>query len=596
MDAELADLLRADLVAAGYTVDRLRQLWGDEADAALARGDRVPARRALDATDAGVGQVPTAAAGQVATAAAGRNFESAAPAAGRNAHHPAGTLARLFLLGQSVADEQLTSALPTLGAAGARTLGLLDSGGRALIDVRPYSAVDEGGAVQWFIASDLGEDALGEEAVGETAVGEEARGSEAAGAEALVGALPAHHVLGVGGASLTLATLIPTQPVDRVLDLGTGCGIQALHAARHARSVVATDISARAIKRASLTFALNGVSSVELRQGDLFAPVAGELFDRIVSNPPFVITPRREGVPLYEYRDGGLVGDAIVERVVRGVAEHLRPGGTAHLLGNWEYHDVASSDEHSGDGLARVRRWITEAGLDGWVVERERQSPAEYAATWIRDGGTRVGTPDYDRLATAWLDDFESRGVTAVGFGYIFLRRPVTDGAAPGASAAAGTSSPAASRFVRTEVLTAPLGAAPTGIGDHLLACLRAHDGVSKLDDAQLGALRLEVAPDVTEERHYWPGDENPTVVRLQQGGGFARTIDADAALAGLVGASDGELTVAEIIGALATLLDVDEVALRDQLLPQVRELLVTGLLIISRLTTGLFAAGSPAS
>jgi hypothetical protein len=166
----------------------------------------------------------------------------------------------------------------------------------------------------------------------------------------------------------------------------------------------------------------------------------------------------------------------------------------------------------------------------------------------------------------------------------------VTDGAASGASAAAATSA-AASRFVRTEVLTAPLGAAPTGIGDHLLACLRAHDGVSKLDDAQLGALRLEVAPDVTEERHYWPGDENPTVVRLQQGGGFARTIDADAALAGLVGASDGELTVAEIIGALATLLDVDEVALRDQLVPQVRELLVTGLL-----TASLLTASSPAS
>jgi hypothetical protein len=545
VDAELADLLRADLLVAGYSVDRLRQLWGGEADAALARGDRVPARRALDA-------------------------------AGSNAQHPAGILARLFLLGQSVSDEQLTRALPTLGAAGARALGLVGPGGRAFIDVRPHSAVDAGGAVQWFIASDLGEQVLREQAVG---------------AEDLSGALPAHHVLGVGGASLTLATLIPTQPVDRVLDLGTGCGIQALHAARHARSVVATDISARAIKRASLTFALNGVSSVELRKGDLFAPVAGELFDRIVSNPPFVITPRREGVPLYEYRDGGLVGDAIVERVVRGVAEHLRLGGTAHLLGNWEYHGVASSDEHSGDGLARVRRWITEAGLDGWVVERERQSPAEYAATWIRDGGTRVGTPDYDRLATAWLDDFESRGVTAVGFGYIFLRQPVTDGAAPGASAAAGTSSPATSRFVRTEVLTAPLGAAPTGIGDHLLACLRAHDGVSKLDDAQLGALRLEVAPDVTEERHYWPGDENPTVVRLQQGGGFARTIDADAALAGLVGASDGELTVAEIIGALATLLEVDEVALRDQLVPQVRELLVTGLLTASRLT-----AGSPAS
>ena len=546
MDAALIALLRADLLAARYTVDRLRQLWGDEADMALARGDRLPALRALTA-----------------------------PAA--RATDPAGILARLFMLDELVGDDLLTLAMPTLGIAGARALALLDEQGRALLDVRPYSMIDAGGAVQWFIASDLGEGALG-------------------------GALPPDHVLGVGGASLTLAALIPTEPVGSVLDLGTGCGIQSLHVARHARRVVATDISARALKRARLTLALNGVDSVELRHGDLFAPVAGERFDRIVSNPPFVITPRRGGVPRYEYRDGGLVGDAIVERVVRGAAEHLQPGGTAHLLGNWEYRDAASpdrgnggdgsdsgSDDNSGDrgdGLARVRRWIDEAGLDGWVVERERQSPAAYAATWIRDGGTHVGSPDYERLATAWLDDFTARGVTAVGFGYILLRRPAaSDVRAEGAGMDAV-------RLLRTEVLTAPLGGvlagdsflgrAPTAIGDHLLACVRAHDHIAGLNDTALGSLRLQVAPDVTEERHYWPGDENPTVIRLHQGGGFARVIDADAALAGLVGASDGELTVDEIVGALADLLEVDEGALLRQLLPHVRELLVTGLLAIS--------------
>ena len=499
MDAALATLLRADLLAAGYTVDRLRQLWGDDADSALARGDRVPAVRALHGVDSS----------------------------------PAATLARLFVLGEPAPETQLDIALPSLGAAGARQLGLVDAAGRALLDLRPYSSIDSSGAVDWFVASDLGELALGS-------------------------ALPPDHVLGVGGASLTLAALIPTDPVDSVLDLGTGCGIQSLHAARHAQRVVATDLSARALDRARFTLALNDVTGVDLRQGDLFAPVAGERFDRIVSNPPFVITPRREGVPLYEYRDGGRVGDAIVEAVVRGAADHLTPGGTAHLLGNWEYKDALD-----GDGLARVRRWIDEAGLDGWVVERERQSPGEYAATWIRDGGTRVGTPEYERLAADWLDDFAARDVTAIGFGYLLLRRPVDSGS---------------SRVLRTEVLGAPLGT-PVGIGDHLLACLRAHDAIAGLDGDELGALRLHVAPDVTEERHYWPGDENPTVIRLRQGGGFARTIDADAALAGLVGASDGELTVAEIANALAHLLEVDEGALREQLLPQVRELVVTGVL-----------------
>lgn len=516
VDAPLTALLRADLLGAGYTVDRLRQLWGDDADAALARGDRVPASRALRAVEA-----------------------SAAPVA---------ALARLFVLGEHVDDAQLASALPSLGIAGARALGLVDAAGRALVDLRPYTALDAGGAFQWFIASDLGELALGT-------------------------ALPPDHVLGVGGASLTLAALIPTEPVDSILDLGTGCGIQSLHAARHARTVVATDISPRALELARLTLALNDEeATVELRQGDLFVPVAGERFDRIVSNPPFVITPRGTGAPVYEYRDGGLIGDAIVERVVRGCAEHLVPGGTAHLLGNWEYRDGACAGENGADGLARVRAWISEAGLDGWVIERERQSPAEYAATWIRDGGTRIGTPEYETRAAEWLDDFAQRGVTAVGFGYLLLRRPEAADAV---------------RLLRTEVLTSPLGSvvaggAPTGIGDHVLAGLRAHDRVAALDDAALGALRLTVAPDVTEERHYWPGDEHPTVIRLHQGGGFARTIDADAALAGLVGASDGELTVAEIVGALADLLEVDEGALRDDLLPRVRELIVTGFLTLA--------------
>ncbi len=501
MDAALADRLRADLHAARYTVDRLRSLWGDAADAALARGDRVPARRALAQAEA----------------------------------EPAALLARLFLLGEPLDDDALQSAFPTLLPDGARRLGLIDAHGAALLDVRPYSAVDASGTADWFVVSDLGETALGR-------------------------ALPAEHVLGVGGASLTLAGLIPTSEVGTVLDLGTGCGVQSLHAARHGERVIATDLSARALELAALTVHVNGVRSVELRHGDLFAPLAGERVDRIVSNPPFVITPRREGVPLYEYRDGGRVGDAIVEEVVRGAADHLTPGGTAHLLGNWEYREGLG-----GDGLARVRRWISEAGLDGWVIERERQSPEQYAATWIRDGGTRVGTPEYDALCAAWLDDFAERGVTAVGFGYIALRRPLDEDAP---------------RLLRTEVLSSPLGSAASGLGDHLLAGFAAHDWMASRDDVALAGEKVLLAPDVTEERHYWPGDEAPTVIRLRQGAGFAREIDADPALAGFVGACDGELTVGQLAAALADLLEVDEGALREQLLPQVRELLLCGVLL----------------
>jgi len=498
VDPDLLNRLRADLTAAEYTVDRLQQLWGAEADAALHRGDRVLALRHARAAQ----------------------------------HMPVAALARLFLLHDELDEAEVAAAFPALGAAGAFDLGLVREG-RAALDVRPLTAIDGTGAAEWWIVSDLDEHARG-------------------------GPLPPEHVLGVGGASLTLADLQPTTPVDRVLDLGTGCGIQSLYAARHASTVVATDISARALELAGATFALSGVATVELRHGDLFAPVARERFDRIVSNPPFVITPRREGVPVYEYRDGGRVGDGIVEEVVRGAADHLVPGGTAHLLGNWEYR----ADE---DGLTRVTRWLEKAGLDGWVIERERQSPAEYAATWIRDGGTRAGSPEFERLVGEWLDDFAERGVTAVGFGYLVLRRP----------------GPGTAVLRRTEVMTTPRGERASGLGDSLLAGFAVYDRLASLDDSALAEVRCTVAGDVTEERHYWPGAEGPTVIRLRQGGGLAREVEADAALAGLVGACDGGLSVGEIASALAHLLEVDEGELRAQLWPQVRELLVTGLLTL---------------
>lgn len=193
--------------------------------------------------------------------------------------------------------------------------------------VRPQSFHDDRGPGEWWVASDLDEIALGG------------------------GALAEDHVLGVGGASLTLAGLQLPSPARRVLDLGTGCGIQALRARRYADEVVATDLSARALDYARMNLLIDETDGVELREGSLFEPVAGETFDRIVSNPPFVITPRAARVPEYEYRDGGLVGDALVEQVFAGVGAHLEPGGVAQMLGNWETRDGVGS-------LDRVRAWV----------------------------------------------------------------------------------------------------------------------------------------------------------------------------------------------------------------------------------------------
>ncbi|WP_368496946.1 methyltransferase [Herbiconiux sp. A18JL235] len=524
----LIDLLRDDLTAGRYRVDLVDGLWGDAAAAALFRGQTEPAVRALDAGRA-----------------------SGTPST------PVESFARLFLLGQALPIGEVAAAFPRLRVAGAEELGLVVPAGgdagrmRAALDLRPYSFVDTLGAGSWWVVSDLGEAVLGR-------------------------ALDKDHVLGIGGASTTLSGLMIPTPVDSVLDLGTGCGIQAMHASRHARRVVATDISQRALDIARLNARLNGIESIEFRHGSLFEPVAGERFDRIVSNPPFVITPRVDGVPLYEYRDGGLVGDALVERVVREAADHLTPGGIAQLLGNWEYRAAPPGSEEGGsDGLERVRSWVESGGaeLDAWVVERERQDAPSYAETWIRDGGTRPGTPEFAALYGAWLDDFDARGVREVGFGYVLLRRPA-EGARATASAAP---TPAMARYER---VAEAVGSNPAGLGAHLEACLAGHDWQAHRDDDALLASTLVYASDVTEERHYWPGHDDPVVMTLRQGGGFARTAPLDTALAAFVGACDGDLSVRALCAALAEVLGVDESLLVADLLPAVRALVSDAFLL----------------
>ena len=97
------------------------------------------------------------------------------------------------------------------------------------------------------------------------------------------GGLSSEHVLGITGAGATLADITYRRRVARALDVGTGCGLQALGAAVHARDVVATDTNPRALAFTALNATLNDVV-VETRLGDLLAPVSGE-FDLIVSNP-----------------------------------------------------------------------------------------------------------------------------------------------------------------------------------------------------------------------------------------------------------------------------------------------------------------------
>ena len=112
-----------------------------------------------------------------------------------------------------------------------------------------------------------------------------------------------------------------------VLDMGTGSGICALFAARIARRVVAVDINPSAVRCARVNALLNGLDSrINVREGDLFAPVGDERFDVVLFNPPFLL-----GAPLDD-RDAAWRSSDVAERFATGLAARLKPGGVAFLL------------------------------------------------------------------------------------------------------------------------------------------------------------------------------------------------------------------------------------------------------------------------
>lgn len=574
LTAKQASLLRADLAQSGWGVESVEALLGPVAAAALQRELRAPALRVVRrALAAGAGAASTSSdRPSLDTGAASTSSAANAPQDSDVAGYKVAVLTALFMLGEPVGAAALETALPRTGVAGALTIGLVvptqsASGEQRYapaVDLRPHEAEDAHGSVRWWVASDLGELVTGQ-------------------------ALAPDHVLGIGRAGLTLAALTPRKPVETALDLGVGCGIQTLYLLRHVRQVVATDISTRALKFTAFNVALAGVDSarVQLRQGNLLEPVAGQRFDLIVSNPPFVITPpsvRQAGLPLMEYRDAG---GPILPALVRGLEDHLNPDGVAVMLGNWEHREGTS-------WRTSVNQWIGKS-LDAWIIQREVQDPVEYAAMWLRDGGL---TPErsgvaFENALAAWQEDFDSRQVSGVGMGYLVFHAPsVAAGApsGPGGTALEGQTAPEepASDAAAPGAVVEPwrvLEEVPTSgqgaLGEHVAQVIAAHEALRGLDDTQVAALKLRTASGLSKEEALTPTPV-PTAPVIRQAEGFGRVIAVGMPEVALLSASDeGLLTVAQIAAAVASLTSEDPAAVLADMVAATRTFAHTGMVTI---------------
>ena len=307
------------------------------------------------------------------------------------------------------------------------------------------------------------------------------------------------HVPGVQRPSNTLANLTVRRPVRRALDVGTGNGIQALLAARHAEHVVATDVNERALAFARFNVALNGVENVELRQGSFLEPVAGERFDLVVANPPYVIGPETSLV----FRDSGLGRDRVSEELVRALPALLEEGGLATIMISWV--------QEGGDVAARPLGWLEGSACDAWVLHTGTDDALAAAAGWNRDAGTLEERAEkIDR----WAEYFAGEGIEAISYGAIVLRKRSGGG-----------------NWVRSTEL--PRGRITQASGS-LERMFAAQDVLASLaDDDALLDRRFRVAPDCELEQTLAQENDSWTLreaeLRLQSGLGFVAGLDPSA-------------------------------------------------------------------
>jgi methylase of polypeptide subunit release factors len=431
------------------------------------------------------------------------------------------TLIRLLVLGLSVDADAAREALAPLRFERLLTCGLLVGGGAGMVQAAVQLRCFQDLVVAWdFPRRDA------------------------------AGRLPAEFVMGISPSSLGLAGFTRRERVSSVLDLGTGCGIQAMLAARHGDVVVATDANRRAVAMTRFNAMLNGITNVTSALGSMFEPVDDRRFDLIVSNPPFIVSPDSEHLFLSTERPL----DDLCRQLTREATNHLNEGGWCQFLANW----AVGADESWRD---HVQEWVAGTGCDVLALRRSSQAIDTYAAEWIEPTAEGLAFDDaFDR----WIDYYERADVAAIGFGLITMRRR-TSGAP---NWFVGENAP--------DEITYPAG-------DAIVEAFARHDFLdAHTSDEALLAARLHVASDATMTQRFRLRDGGwaPIEALVRRDRGLRYGFDVDAAGVALLAHADGTSTLRDVLTAVAAEFSVAAAALLDDGPAIARSLVERGVLI----------------
>jgi len=429
-------------------------------------------------------------------------------------------LSRWFLLSQPIAEESVRSTIPAWFLESCLELGLLRIEGsfyKPGVLIRPYGGL--------LVTSDR-----------YAKPGEQT---------------PYDHVLPINPSARHTLNFTIRQPSRATLDLGAGCGIQALAAARHSETVWATDLNPRATVFARFNALLNGFGNVTCLTGDLFEPVEGRRFDQIVSCPPFVLAPSKE----FLYRDNDMNLDQFCRHLAREAPAFLNEGGYFQMITEWVSLEGQSWQD-------RISEWFEGSDCDVWVLKHYSRSPDDYAQMRMREA-YRVSTERDNEIYSAWMDYYRRERVAAMHGGLVTMRRR------------------SKTQWFVLEELNQSVN---EPVGDAILSRFAVRDFLdAHQEDRELLAMTPRLSPDARLEQDSRPdeGRWHPLAPVLRRSSGLRPHIGLQPEVADFVVRLDGASRLDDLIHELTAGIDVDPERVKAECLSVVRLLLERGFLIL---------------